>query len=83
MRVMAEGDDPAFGVVKTLAVDYEIEGRHYSVKAQDRQTIHLTPGAVKIVIDKARYGVLDDPKRTRDVATRSSAWSMPARAVSK
>jgi hypothetical protein len=64
---MAEGDDPAPGVVKTLTVDYRIDGRSYSVKAQDSATLHLTPDALKIAVNKARYGVLDDPKRTRDV----------------
>ena len=66
-RMMAEGDDPAPGVTKTLAVDYESEGRPFHVKAQDPLTIHLSRGAVSITVEKARYGVLDDPKRTRDV----------------
>jgi hypothetical protein len=64
---MAEGDDPAPNVVKTLTVDYTLDGRSYSVKAEDPMTIHLTGDALKLTIEKARYGVLDDPKRTRDV----------------
>jgi hypothetical protein len=65
--MMAEGDDPAERVVKTLVVDYEIEGRPFRVRGQDPTTIHLSREAVNITVEKARYGVLDDPKRTRDV----------------
>lgn len=65
--MMSEGDDPAVQVVKTLEVDYEIGGRRFHVKAQDPMTIHLTRAAVNVTIEKARYGVLDDPQRTRDV----------------
>jgi hypothetical protein len=64
---MAEGDDPAANVLKTLKVDYRIEEKSYSVQATDPQTIHITPTAVKVVVEKARYGILDDPGRTRDV----------------
>ncbi|MEN6426331.1 MAG: glycosyl hydrolase [Phycisphaerales bacterium] len=66
-RTMAEGDDPAPGVEKTLAVDYEIGGRSFHAKAQDTVMIHLSPEAVSITVEKARYGVFDDPNRTRDV----------------
>jgi len=64
---MADGDDPAPGKLKTLAVDYEIEGRQFQVKALDSASIHLTRNPLRIRVDKARYGVLDDPKRTRDL----------------
>jgi hypothetical protein len=64
---LAEGDDPAPNVLKTLVVDYVIGGNHYTVKGQDPTTVHLTAEAVGLVVEKARYGVLDDPKRTRDV----------------
>ena len=64
---LAAGNDPAPDVIKTLVVDYVIGGRHYSVKGQDSTTVHLTADAVGLVVEKARYGVLDDPKRTRDV----------------
>ena len=65
--MMAEGDDPAVNEVKTLAVEYVIAGKTYTVRAQDPATVHLTSNALKVVVEKARYGVLDDPKRTRDV----------------
>jgi hypothetical protein len=67
---LAEGDDPALDVIKTLVVDYVIGGSHYTVKGQDPATVHLTADAVGLVVEKARYGVLDDPKRTRDVRNK-------------
>jgi hypothetical protein len=64
---LAAANDPAPQVLKTLEVDYTIGGRHYTVKGTDPATVHLTADAVKVKVEKARYGVLDDPKRTRDV----------------
>jgi len=64
---MASGGDPAPDIVKTLVVDYTIEGEPFTVQARDPETIHLTREAVRVTVEKARYGVLDDPKRTRDV----------------
>jgi hypothetical protein len=61
------GDDPAPNTAKTLEVDYSITGNHYSVKGRDGATVHLTTDAVGLAVEKARYGILDDPKRTRDV----------------
>lgn len=67
---MAVGDDPAYHVVKTLAVEYTIGKKGFAVKAQDGDAIHLSDEAVKISVQKATYGVLDDPKRTRDVRAK-------------
>jgi hypothetical protein len=38
---MADGDDPAFGVVKTLIVDYTIGHEHATARATDQETIFL------------------------------------------
>jgi hypothetical protein len=67
VSTMAEGGDPAAGQIKTLAVEYEVDGRRFQVKATDPTSIHLSRSAVSIRVEKARYGVLDDPNRTRDV----------------
>ena len=67
---MAEGDDPAPGMTKTLAVEYSIGDKQFSAKATDNNTIYLTADALKITVEKARYGVLTDPRRTRDVRER-------------
>ncbi|OHB85412.1 MAG: hypothetical protein A2V98_12725 [Planctomycetes bacterium RBG_16_64_12] len=78
---MAVGDDPAHQVVKTLVVDYVVEetrkmgqgpssvpsSARRTVKAQDGDAIHVTRDAVQITVEKALYGVLSDPQRTRDV----------------
>jgi hypothetical protein len=43
---MAAGDDPAYGVVKTLDADYTFGGTAYKVSAKDGETVNfpLTPG---------------------------------------
>jgi hypothetical protein len=70
VKAMAEGDDPAPSEIKTLTVDYEIDGRRVRVKAQDPAMVHLSRKAVNIKVEKARYGLLDDPKRTRDMRAK-------------
>jgi hypothetical protein len=70
VSAMAEGDDPAHNAIKTLTVEYSIDGKPHVVKADDSGTVYLTANALKISVEKARYGVLDDPKRTRDVRDR-------------
>jgi len=67
---MAAGDDPAMKAVKTLVVDYTIGDRRFTVKGQDGDAIQLSGDAVKIAVQKAIYGVLSDPKRTRDVRAK-------------
>jgi hypothetical protein len=64
---LAQGNDPAPNIVKTLVVDYAVEGKQLSVRARDPETIHLSREALNIKVEQARYGVLNDPKRTRDV----------------
>ena len=53
--------------MKTLIVDYTIEDKPFTVKALDGSMIQLSANAARVQIDKARYGVLSDPQRTRDV----------------
>jgi hypothetical protein len=67
VQLMADRGDPAPGVLKTLLVNYRIGNKRYSVRADDPATIHINPDALNLIVNKARYGVLDDPKRTRDV----------------
>lgn len=38
---MAEGDDPAYGIVKTLIVEYTADGKSFKVSGQDPQDITL------------------------------------------
>ena len=74
VRLMAAIADPAPNREKTLAVDYVIEGLKFSVKARDSDLIQLHRGVLSATVDKARYGVLDDPKRTRDMRDRIQRW---------
>ncbi|HOX38108.1 MAG TPA: glycosyl hydrolase [Candidatus Brocadiia bacterium] len=67
---MAMGDDPAQGVQKILMVEYTIGDRKRLVKGRDSDTITLSDIPGRIAVQKAVYGVLDDPKRTRDVKDR-------------
>ncbi len=69
-RTIAESGDPAPEVVKVLTADYVIGGKSFSVRAHDPDTIHITRNALSLKVEKAQYGVLDDPKRTRDVRAR-------------
>lgn len=67
VSTIAKSGDPATNVLKTLVVDYTIEGKPFTVKATDPQRINLSGDVVGVTVTQARYGVLDDPKRTRDV----------------
>lgn len=67
---LAEGDDPAPNIVKTLEVEYTVGDRSFKVSGTDPEAVHLPGSAAKIVVEKAVYGVLDDPKRTRDVRAK-------------
>jgi len=67
---LAEGGDPAEGIVKTLVVEYTVGDRPFTVTGNDNDIVHLTGEAPKIVIEKAIYGVPGDAKRTRDVRAK-------------
>jgi len=59
---LADGDDPAYGVVKTLTVDYACGGRAFSASATDPETVSLA--AVVTAADPAaelRAGPDDQP----------------------
>jgi hypothetical protein len=64
---LARGDDPAPGRIKTLTVDYRIGQARSSVSGKDPDTIVFATDGHKILVQTARYGVLSDPARTRDV----------------
>lgn len=72
---MAVGSDPAPQVVKTLQVEYTYRDRRFTVRARDGDFVHINPEATTIVVEKAVYGVLDDPKRTRDVKALVQRWA--------
>ena len=67
---LAEGDDPAQGVAKSVAIEYTVGDRRITVTGRDPDTVHLPEFAPKIVVQRAVYGVLDDPKGTRDLRAK-------------
>jgi len=67
VTALAEGDDPAPNVLKHLVVEFSVEGRPFTVKGRDGDTVRLRRNVVGARVDKALYGVLEDPKRTRDL----------------
>jgi hypothetical protein len=67
---MAAGGDPAPNVAKTLIIEYSVEKEEFKVQAKDGEVIGLKTSAVAAVVEKATYGVLGDPARTRDVKAR-------------
>ena len=67
---LAARGDPAINVVKSLVADYAIGDRRFTIKGQDNDTVQFSGNAVEITVEKALYGVLGDPKRTRDVRGR-------------
>ena len=43
---LAQGDDPAFGTVKTLVLEYTADGQPFTVSGQDPDTISLDPAII-------------------------------------
>jgi hypothetical protein len=74
---MAEDDDPAYGVVKTLDLQYTTDGQPFTLRGRDPETFSLVavplPRATVIQIQKAAYGVPGDTIRTRDVRAKVQA----------
>jgi hypothetical protein len=53
---MARGDDPALNVVKTLTVEYTVEGRRYTAKGTDPETMSLSPSVAAEPVAEFRTG---------------------------
>lgn len=71
VRSLAANGDPAFGMAKTLSVDFQVDGKLYSVKGADSDTVQITSQVRNVKVLKATYGVLSDPNRTRDVREKA------------
>ncbi len=67
---MAKGDDPALDIVKTLTIDYKVGDQSIHVSGKDPERVFLPVYFPDIVIEKAIYGVLEDPASTRDVTAK-------------
>ncbi len=66
-QVVSMLGDPAPGVVKTLDVAYRLGDHRGHVRGADSETLHFGEDGHRIVVTRARYGVLNDPARTRDM----------------
>ncbi len=56
---LAEGDDPASGIVKTLVVDYTFDGQHRQTRGTDPETVRLAspePGERLIELRRDQAG---------------------------
>jgi len=67
---LAQGADPAPSVTKTVRIEYTVGDQRITVSGQDADTVHLPEFQPQIVVERAVYGVLDDPQRTRDVRAK-------------
>ena len=67
---LAEGDDPALGVVKTLSIEYVAAGNTTLVSGTDPDTLNLTDDALPVKITKATYGLPGDAPHSRDVRAK-------------
>ena len=65
---LAEGDDPALGVIKTLNVSYRIGNELLSFSGQDPEPVQLSAGQVRI--EHAVYGVSGNPAVAAPVGVR-------------
>jgi len=54
-RMVEQQGDPAFGVVKTLMIDYEMNGKHYTVTGHDGETLALGTMLPPVKILNAKY----------------------------
>lgn len=70
VRQLAQDGDPAEGAMKTVRIEYTVGDRHMTVTGQDPDVVGLPEFAPRMEIKSATYGVLDDPKRTRDVRAK-------------
>jgi len=52
---MAAGDDPAYGIVKTLIIDYTVEGKDFTARGTDPETISLSAGPKAAPVCELRY----------------------------
>ena len=66
-RMVAHQGDPAFNVIKTLTIHYEMDGVHYTVTGDDEETLVLGERSPSIKILSAKYGPPGDAQRTIDV----------------
>jgi hypothetical protein len=56
--------DPAEGIVKTLRVDYTVDGKPHSKSVSENETLLIKAGPQRLLVKKAVYGDLPDGSST-------------------
>lgn len=67
---LAREGDPAYGVVKTLRVEYTVNGKPRVVSATDPEVLRIENVVHTLVVRSATYGVPGDATRTRDLKAK-------------
>ncbi len=70
VSTLAVDGDPAPGTVKTLVVEYVIEGRPFSITGLDEDVVEFNENPAVITVEKAVYGPPGDAGRTLDFTDR-------------
>lgn len=73
-RQLAKGDDPAFGIVKTLVLEYTADGRRFITSGQDTDNLNLNP-AITFTNRPAEIRC-DDAGRLEVVASRPGRYEL-------
>jgi hypothetical protein len=76
---LANGDDPAFGTVKTLSADYTVDGRKYHLQGTDKDTIPIVqpnPGMSMRLKDDRGNVTLEAWKNGLYTLTRASGTKL-------
>ncbi len=85
VAIAALGGDPAYGIVKTLRVEYAYNGHSITATACDGEIFSFQAfrAPLPVVVQHAVYGVLGDPDRTRDATAvvrklaQKGQWHFP------
>ena len=72
---MAEGDDPAYGVVKTLTVEYTDANGGHTISGQDPDTLEFDDGAAFPASRTAEVSVVENP--TPLSGGKPASWPRP------
>jgi len=76
---LAQGDDPAFGTVKTLVLEYSTDGQRYTISGRDTDSINLNPAIILTTGADEVQGVTGEYFANRDLSgtptvVRKDAW---------
>lgn len=76
---LAQPVDPAFGVVKTVRIEYRIGGAERVLLGTDRETVQFGSAPLEVEVLSASYGPPGDAARTLDVTDKVRALAEAGR----